>query len=342
MSEKIEKTIKRLNKLIKAGNSAKALKTGNKFLKKYPDNLDFVLIKSKILFNLEKYEELYEFLNRYDEDIYENLELVKLKTKLLQHFQLMDEIVKFVNKSLIYYPDDLELRNINIDTVGNYVEIEDEALLQEIVKVNPNNSEGYISLAYVYINYGREDCSKYDQAIGYFDRAIELQKSDPYYDNEPTWLYIDKGDALIESKKYQEAISTFDLIPDEDINAEIKIRQKAIIYRKIGDYDKALKLIDLAIEKDEDDDSYLKEIKGTIYLCMEDYDSAIEYFNQSSAKGWDASYYIALALKGKKEYDKAIEFLNKIKHNEYLLKNGKTDFEYEKAQKLIKTINDLI
>ncbi|KZX11260.1 tetratricopeptide repeat protein [Methanobrevibacter filiformis] len=344
MNEKIEKTTKRLNKLINAGNFVKALKTTNKFLKRYPDNMDFILIKSKILFNLENYEELFEFLNSYDESIYKNIWLVRLKIYVLKHFQLIEDIAKFVNKSLIYHPDDIILMNLNMDFVGQCAEIEDEPFLQEIVKVNPNNSDAYISLAYVYSGYGEEDYSKYDQAINYFDKAIELQKSDSYHDDEPTEIYIDKGQTLIKAKKYQEALSTFDLIPDDDVNAEIKFREKAIIYREIGEYDKALKFINLVIRKDEDD-FYLKEIKGTIYLCMGDYNTAIEYFNQGLGleEPWETTYYyMALALKGKEEYTKAIEFLKKIKPNDYLLEKGKADYQYERAQKLIKTINNLL
>ncbi|MDR3223464.1 MAG: hypothetical protein LBT66_07040 [Methanobrevibacter sp.] len=342
MSNKIKKKIKRLDKIIASHNYKKTLNEVDKLLKDYPNNLDLIKIKSIVLMEVGKYEELLKFHDSYSEDIYTDIDIVHVKMVVLEELKDIKEIAIFANKSLIYYPDNYYLVNTNIDTLNDFqMDIDDMNFLKDLLKINPNNVDAYINLGYVSNNLGRffDDSSMYQDAVNYFDKAIEITKLN---DDNPSHIYLDKGESLIKFKKYDEALKTFDLIDDEDHNADMKFREKAIIYRKLGDYDMALKYIDKAIEKDSfNHDYYLMEIKGTIYLCMGDYDLAIECFNQARDNNRSSYYYKAFALKEKGEYLESLNYLNMIEESEYLIKKGWRDYNYERTQKLIKEINEL-
>ncbi|MDR3290961.1 MAG: tetratricopeptide repeat protein [Methanobrevibacter sp.] len=340
MSNKLKKEIKRLNTILRSKDDKKILAVVNKLLKDYPNILYFVRIKSIALTKLEKYKELLKLHDKYSEEIYMDIDIVHTKLYALEDLKDIKKQAIFVNKSLIYYPEDFHLVTKN-DNILNHFQstTEDIEFLKDLLKVNPNNIEIYMHLGYASAKLARslDDFSKQEDAINYFDKAIELCKLDPNHDNNPSHIYIDKGESLASFERYDEAIKTFDLIDDEDINADIKFREKSIVYREIGDYDLALKYIDKAIEIDND--SYLMELKGRIYLCMKDYDLAIKCFNQSADDDdRAANYYKAFALKEKGEYVESINCLNMIKKNENI-KKGWADYEYERAQKLIKEIN---
>ncbi|MDR3290960.1 MAG: hypothetical protein LBT10_02320 [Methanobrevibacter sp.] len=340
MSSKLKKEIKRLNSILASNDNEKALNAVNKLLKDYPHNSYLVKMKSLILSKLEKYEELLKLYDNYSEDIYKNINLVHSELDALKKLEDIKGEAIFLNKSLIYHPDDFHLLNENENIFSNFQSTNNDLeFLKELLKVNPDNIEIYMNLAHVSTNLGLyfDDPSKHQDAIKYFDKAIELCKSDSNYGNDPSYIYITKGESLAMSKNYDEAIKTLDLIGDKDDNADVKFREKSIIYRKLGDYDNALKYIDKAIEIDSE--PYLMETKGIIYLCMKDYDLAMEYFNHAIDNGWKSYYYKALVLKEKGEYSESISYLNKIKENEYLAKKGWVDHEYERAQKLIKEIN---
>ncbi|MDR3290907.1 MAG: tetratricopeptide repeat protein [Methanobrevibacter sp.] len=342
MSNKIKKKIKRLDNIIASCDDKKILNEVDKLLKDYPNNLYLIKVKSISLFRLEKYEELLKFHDSYLEDIYTDSDIVHTKMDALNALNDIKEMAIFVNKSLIYHLDDYYLIETNIDILNDFQsDADDMKFLKGLLKVNPNNRDAYLNLAYISNNFARyfDDPSMYQDAVNYFDKAIELSKLINYTQSH---IYISKGQSLIKLKKYDEALKTIDLIDDGKHNVVVKFREKAIIHRELGDYETALKYVDKAIENDSFPlDNSLMEIKGTIYLCMKDYDLAIEYFNQAIDKHRHSYYYKAVALKEKGEYLESLNCLNMIEENEYLIKQGWINYQYEKAQKLIKEINDL-
>jgi tetratricopeptide (TPR) repeat protein len=343
--KKIEKLARKLFNVVRTGDYEKTLKKVNKLLREYPDVMYFIRIKSIVLCELEKYGELLKFHDDYSKDIYEDINIVYNNWEALEKLGYVKEETAFINESLNYFPDNFNLINENTDILYEFQDVEDVKFLKELLKVNPNNEEVYMQLGCISNNYGKflKDLSKYEDAINYFDKAIELYDNNNLYDEIPSGIYIDKAESYVHLKKYDNAIKTLDLIEDNNMNTEIKFREKVIIYRRLKDYDNALKFINKAIEKDRDNDPYLIEIKGTIYLCMKEYDTAINYFNQViTDRDTDSlSYYKALALKEKGEYSKSLEYLKRIKESEYLIKKGWIDYQYEKTQKLIKEIDSL-
>ncbi|MDR3290962.1 MAG: tetratricopeptide repeat protein [Methanobrevibacter sp.] len=345
MSNKLKKEIRILNSILLSDDDEKSLNVVNKLLKDYPNNLYFIKIKSIALTKLKKYKELLKLHDNYSEEIYKDKDIVHAKIEALDQLNDIKQEAIFVNKSLVYYPDDFYVVNMNDSVIEHFQsDIEDLNFLKDLLKFNPNNIEIYMTIGRILNNLGRslDDSSRYQDAINYFDKAIELCKLNPNYGNNPSYIYLDKGESLSLLKKYDEAIKTLDLIDDEDSNAEMKFRKKAIIYRKLGDYDAALKYVDKAIEEGPGDlffDYYLIEIKGTIYLCMKEYDLAIDCFNQDRDNNQSSYYYKALALKEKGKYLESLNCLNMIKESEYLIKQGWIDYDYQRAQKLIKEIN---
>jgi tetratricopeptide (TPR) repeat protein len=277
--------------------------------------------------------------NNDSKDIYKDINLVYDKWKLLMESWSDEEEASFINEALIYYPNDIDLIDRNRDLLIEF-QRDSEEFLRGLLKVNPNNSEAYVYLGrnLSHQAYISKDESKFQEAIACLDKAIEVFNVEVYEDNL-TCIYIDKGNTLLKFKKYDDAIKAFDLIDDDHYNADIKFREKAIIYRDLKKYDLALYYINKSIKMGIVD-SYLMEIKGSIYVYMKEYDIAIKYLNQVNDRK-DAIYYKAVALKEKGEYSKSLECLNKIEENKYFIKNGWIDHLYEKAQKLIKEINNI-
>lgn len=75
-----------------------------------------------------------------------------------------------------------------------------------------------------------------------------------------------------------------------------------------------------------------------MYFELKEYDEAINCFQEiiDRGDGWDCNYYMGIALKHKKEYTKALEYLNKIEDSPYHRE------EFLNAQKAIDEIKNEI
>ncbi|MDR2623806.1 MAG: hypothetical protein LBC39_04435 [Methanobrevibacter sp.] len=353
MANKLKKEIKRINRIRKIGDDEKTLRIINKFLKEHPNNKELINQKLISLNNLGRFKEL----EKYKEDLillkdlsddYKNVDLIISRSYNLEELGHVKQATSLINKSLNYHPEDTDLINANMDLLENFQDNEDEYFLRDLISVNPNNSEAYNVLGRIlaYKSESDED-PKFQEAMDCFDKSVEYTP-EVYAGNE-TCVYIDKSNVLLDFKKYDDAIKTLDLIPDEHINSNIKYRQKAIIYNDLKKYDLALEYIDKAIDIEKDNvDPYLFEIKGKIYLCVKDYDEAIKWFDKALYEVDIFSIrdstiiYKAIALKEKGKFEESLSLLNEIEENMVMVARGFTDKNYEKAQNIIKEINNLI
>ncbi|MEB3219211.1 MAG: tetratricopeptide repeat protein [Nostocales cyanobacterium 94392] len=97
--------------------------------------------------------------------------------------------------------------------------------------LEPNSEFSLTSEDYYRLGKDKSSKKEYEEAIQYFNKAIELNDRDPYY-------YSSRGFARTSSRDYKEALNDYD--------EAIKIgecgcffEKRAEIYKKLGDRDKA-------------------------------------------------------------------------------------------------------
>lgn len=157
----------------------------------------------------------------------------------------------------------------------------------------------------------------------------------------------DQGVAYVESRKYTEAIASFEKALGEVPDSAKTYLEIVKIYNIKGLYEKALETLDIGIENSSDDKD-LHFLKAQILFDRKDYANAIENFDKAISAGYstddvvirkgesyiklenfedaknefakvksnseyfaDANYY--LSLLETEDYVKALEFLNKVK-----------------------------
>lgn len=193
----------------------------------------------------------------------------------------------------------------------------------------------------------------YDEAVEYLKKAVKMDKERAEY-------YIAYGSALIETKKYEEALIQFDNVILEADNRIVRennkyaYRGKGVAYYEAANYTKAVNEFNKALKiKDLEDlnvdilkyKAAAEERAGTYKEAVATYNSILKLDKS------DATIYAGLArvsyLAGdfenaKKDYDKAIQ-LDKNNYEFYfgkyfmLLKEGSKE-EAEKALKGALTI----
>ena len=108
-----------------------------------------------------------------------------------------------------------------------------------------------------------------DKLKAYVKAVDELKSTD---------LFL-KGYALLESKKWAEAVDAFDKVLGMDPLYVHAYNYRGVAYRAQKQYDRALKDFDRTLELDP---SYAKAIfnKGSLYMAQKNYDKAIESFSR--------------------------------------------------------------
>jgi len=118
-----------------------------------------------------------------------------------------------------------------------------------------NSSKQIYRMALIYVLE-----SEFEEAIAEFDKAIELNPSNPDYHN-------DKGIALYELGKYEEAIAEFDEAIELNPNNPLYHNNKGVALEKLGRYQNAI-------------EEYNKAIELALYE-LQMYQDAIEEYNKA-------------------------------------------------------------
>ena len=146
---------------------------------------------------------------------------------------------------------------------------------------------------------------KYDEALEYFNQALEINPKDDY-------ALARKGVVLINLSKYDEALEYFNQALEINPNNDYALSRKGIALISLGKDEGALESFNQALEINPKDD-YALSRKGIALIILGKYDEALESFNQVleinpkndialSRKGF------ALIIFGK--YDEALESFN--------------------------------
>ena len=171
-----------------------------------------------------------------------------------------------------------ELFSLRHDTVHTVMSVNEEVVkYHELVEDMMEHVLNHVfnGKRYFYLSKGLAlfKLEKYNDAIKYYDKMIELKHDD-------VDAYYNKGIALADSEHREKAIVCFDSVLElnfDDIDAYI---QKGIILAELERYDEAIQCLDKTIELKPD--SYVAyNNKGIILAKLERYDEAIQCFDKT-------------------------------------------------------------
>ncbi len=112
-------------------------------------------------------------------------------------------------------------------------------LLDEAVKLNPDNDRAYLFMAQA--NIGLKD---YDAALESYDKALNA--------NSKSYMaYRGKGELLLRKLRYDEAQVCFEKAIDLNRDAVGAMYNLAIVYARKDDKDRRIKWLKKAVKKDE-------------------------------------------------------------------------------------------
>jgi protein O-mannosyl-transferase len=142
-------------------------------------------------------------------------------------------------------------------------------LLEECIKINPDEPFAYNQLGYVLIT----NLKKYDKAIIYLDKAIELSKN-------WSWAWGNKGSALANMGKNEEALKCFDKAIELKPDFADAWVNKGNVLLSLEKNEEAIKCYDKAIELKPD---YANAWygKGQVLINLGKPEEAIKYYNKA-------------------------------------------------------------
>jgi len=147
----------------------------------------------------------------------------------------------------------------------------------------------------------KNDAGKYEQAIGAYHRAIDLDPNDAYPHNGLGNVYDDQG-------KYEQAIGAYNRAIDLDPNDASPHNGLGIVYRAQGKYEEAIGAYHRAIDLDPNADyaHYVYNNIGEVYLLQNQLDKAEIAFREAIQCGGDKynrvfSLGLVKALQGERD-----------------------------------------
>lgn len=257
----------------------------------------------------------------FDDKVYTKytIDYTKVESKLF--FQYMTNTTGFDKSDIKQYTMETTL-NENNEIVKELTVFETKDSEQGKLKISkeltfkkrdidikaPDCDPLYCSNFYNEYGYNLHLDGSYEEAIKYYNYAIE-------FNSEHDAAYNNIGWALIELGRPEEALPYIDKsIEIDPIDASAPYTNKGNALKALEKYDEALECYDKAIEIDPEV-SYAYYGKGITYLILMRYDEAIENFKKDLElvpNDIDAYFYIGDILFKQKKYDEAIENYDKI------------------------------
>ncbi|WP_271407295.1 tetratricopeptide repeat protein [Tenacibaculum soleae] len=227
---------------------------------------------------------------------------------------LLFVIIKPKPYYIINYAIGSQMQWFGYDKIGN------EMIEKSIKKLKNFNASQYHVISIQNTKNGN-----YNKAIEYLDKASELEPKevDGYYGWLLLYYYRDYKKSLFHLNRYDSFTPDFDdYVGDDNI-----LYAKALCYKELGQYSKALELFDKAIKSElkEHDENWVShqiyfQKARTLHLLGQQKE-AIEYYNKT-IKMWKESsesfYYKGLAqielndfLAGRKNLNIALDLIKK-------------------------------
>lgn len=210
-----------------------------------------------------------------------------------------------------------------------------ESLWTHCINVTPDEAKAYYMLGNI-----RKDAGKFEEAVTFFSKAIEMDSSygEAYinrgsvlsamnkdleaikdlneavkYSPHNPKLYNNRGIILTKIRQFDKAIADYNMsLKLNNNNVEI-LQNRAFTYGEMKNYDSAIKDYNL-IEKLAPNFPELKLKRGKIYLQKNDINKAIKDFNdyiEKDPKNATAYFHIARAYKKINMINKSLEYYAK-------------------------------
>jgi len=230
----------------------------------------------------------------------------------------------------------------------------------------------YIKLAEISSEYWNNkgmalfNLSRYDEALQYFDKAIDLEPDNAeYWNNMGVTLYklsryedvlkcfdkaIDlepdiaeylekKGDVLYELSRYEEALKCFDKAIDLEPDIAEYWGKKGDVLYKLSRYEEALKCCEEAIDLEPDNAEYWGK-KGDVLYKLSRYEEALKCFDKAIDLEPDNAEYLEKkgdVLSKLSRYREALKYTHEaLQHAELWGKKGDTSYKLSSYKLAIK------
>lgn len=145
--------------------------------------------------------------------------------------------------------------------------------LRKALELEPENEDCLRRLADVYqVLFDREERQEdFDEGIKY--AILRIEKAPSSYD------YVNRGLFYLQAGRLDEALSDFLQAKELDENNQYAWINAGCVYKRMGDYEKALEYTEKAIRLMESEpSSYFYENLGDIYMRMGNYEKALEAY----------------------------------------------------------------
>ncbi|MDR1523550.1 MAG: hypothetical protein LBS29_06360 [Endomicrobium sp.] len=207
----------------------KALDDVNKVIQLRPDNISTKYFKGVMLYNLEKYDECYDYMKQTlelkisesENEIYKYIGICSFKLNKFEEAQryLKKAVDVGVRDEITFY-----YRSQTEYEIGNF-----DAALRDVSKIIDMNSKEY-----KYYLLRARVCDKegfFDQAGKDYEKAYKLESS--------LNILVEKAEFLIKHEKYKQALQDYTLAISLDTTKADFYKQRSYVYEKLGKSAKA-------------------------------------------------------------------------------------------------------
>lgn len=229
-------------------------------LKMHPGSTELMTLKAKQLVLAGKYKEALGFMRHLSED---DLDLPLLKIEALLHLSRFNEAEKLTNKVLTrdlpeedyyYFMNEVGFLLNDVDKFDRAI-----AYLEEGLKINANNPDVIVDLAYAYEMKG-----DMEKAIEYNNMLLDI---DPY--SFDAWVNIGKLYSM--NEQYDKAIDSFDFaltIREDDLSV---LKMKALSMFLNDNVEEAILIFRKCLAASPDDEAFYDSLLEA-YAAMEQYE----------------------------------------------------------------------
>ncbi|MDD3189576.1 MAG: tetratricopeptide repeat protein [Fermentimonas sp.] len=229
-------------------------------LKMHPGSTELMTLKAKQLVLAGKYKEALGFMRHLSED---DLDLPLLKIEALLHLSRFNEAEKLTNKVLTrdlpeedyyYFMNEVGFLLNDVDKFDRAI-----AYLEEGLKINANNPDVIVDLAYAYEMKG-----DMEKAIEYNNMLLDI---DPY--SFDAWVNIGKLYSM--NEQYDKAIDSFDFaltIREDDLSV---LKMKALSMFLNDNVEEAILIFRKCLAASPDDEALYDSLLEA-YAAMEQYE----------------------------------------------------------------------
>ena len=189
---------------------------------------------------------------------------------------------------------------------GSRISLTDPDKVEFSVVTDLPSQTAYLTMFTIGIDkYSNE---KFDEALAYFDNAVQAVDANTQASTNPSEAYFFRANIYYDRSEYDRAIADYDKTVELNPDDPVAYFFRGDAYLAKGDYDRAFADYDKAIELNPDDaGAYF--FRGMAYNIINEYDRAIADYDKMiklSPDDADGYFFRGDAYSNKDDYDRAI------------------------------------